>query len=283
MTTKTIDTLVEDVFQLFDPKVSHNVDEDNLTQFGETVKDIVRKRLLERDQSKDNLRFSALGRPDRQIWLQAQEDAPTEEMRAQTYYKFLYGDLIEAMMVFLVKESGHDVQMEQHEIEVDGVKGHIDCTIDGVVVDVKSAAPYSYQKFVKQTFYEDIFSKQYLDQLCGYANVLTPDKAPAFLVFDKVSGDICVRHVSASIMKDFQPAPRIAHLKEVLASDQIPPKCYPDEEEGKSGNRKLGLGCSYCGQKKKCWPGVRKFIYSNGPKYLTTVKKTPDVYEDTSF
>jgi hypothetical protein len=42
---------------------------------------------------------------------------------------------------------------------------------------------------------------------------------------------------------------------------------------------KLGTGCSYCAFKKHCWPGLRGFAYSGGPRYLTNVVKTPDVPE----
>ena len=43
--------------------------------------------------------------------------------------------------------------------------------------------------------------------------------------------------------------------------------------------------CAYCEYKAHCWKdanggrGLRKFIYSNGPVYLTEVNKTPKVIE----
>lgn len=282
---KTIDTLVEDIYALFDPTKDHVVNEDFIEEFGENVKAIVRERLLGREERpKGALRFSGLGKPDRQVWYDAQEgDDSEEEMTPQTYFKFLYGDLIEAMVIFLVKESGHVVEDEQLEIEVDGVLGHIDARIDGVITDVKSAAPYSFLKFVNGSYTSDPFSKQYLDQLCGYSNVLTPGESPAFLVFDKVSGKLEVVKVSSSVAEDFKPEVRINQLRAVISSDVPPVRCYEDEPDGKSGNRKLTTFCGYCKHKRKCWPGVRKFIYSNGPRYLTEVKKLPDVWEDKEF
>ena len=65
----------------------------------------------------------------------------------------------------------------------------------------------------------------------------------------------------------------------------MPPKCYPDEPDGKSGNRKLAIGCVFCGYRDHCWSdanggkGLRKFKYSTGIRYLTQVHKTPDVQE----
>ncbi len=79
---------------------------------------------------------------------------------------------------------------------------------------------------------------------------------------------------------------KIAKLKTCLESDTPPPRCYPDEADGVTGNRKLGVNCSYCSFKNECWSdsnkgeGLRKFIYSNGPRWLTTVKNEPKVSED---
>jgi len=275
--TKTLDTLVQDVYALFDPKITHTPNEENLDEFAETIKQILRIRLSQREDVSNPLRFSSLGRPDRQVWYMAQGEAP-EELSPKTYYKFLYGDLIEALLLFLVKEAGHSVERQQEEIEVDGVLGHIDAIIDGVVVDVKSASPYGYQKFKNNTIVgDDPFG--YIQQISGYSNVLTPGRGPAFLANDKVHGDICVTPVSASITAAYKPEERIAHLKEVIASDTPPDRCYPDEPDGQSGNRKLGTGCSYCTFRNRCWPDLRTFLYSSGPRYLTTVKKVPNVPE----
>ena len=275
----SLDTLVADVYSLFDPNKTHEPNEDNLNEFAENMKNILRTRLASREDVRDPLRFSALGKPDRQLWYMAKK-YPSEEMTPKTFFKFTYGDVIEALLLFLAKESGHDVHSEQMEIEVDGVKGHIDAIIDGVVVDVKSASPYSYKKFKDHSLIEnDPFG--YIEQISGYTSEITPGKGGAFLAADKVSGDITVMNVSSSIVATHPPAPRIAHLKEVIAQDAPPPRCFDPEPDGKSGNMKLGTQCSYCAFKHECWPGLRTFIYSTGPRYLTTVAKVPDVYEVT--
>ena len=49
---------------------------------------------------------------------------------------------------------------------------------------------------------------------------------------------------------------------------------------------KLSIGCSYCAYKVDCWSdandgqGLRKFIYSKGPRWLTKVVSEPNVSED---
>ncbi len=275
--SKSIDTLVEDIYDLFDPNKTHEPNEENLDYLANSMKELLRVRLSQRENTRDPLRFSSLGKGDRQLWYQA-HGYEAEEMTAKTYFKFLYGDVIEQLILFLCKEAGHTVEREQEELEVEGVKGHIDAVIDGVVVDVKSASPFSYKKFKDGSLFEkDSFG--YVAQLSGYSNVLTPNQAPAFLAFDKVSGDICLLEVSTSITKDYKPEERIAHLKDVISSETPPPRCFDDEKEGESGNRKLGTNCSYCAYKFDCWPDTRVFLYSNGPRFLTKVVKEPNVME----
>jgi len=208
----------------------------------------------------------------------AHHDGTAEKLSPKTFFKFLYGDVIEQLVLFLAKEAGHDVERHQEEIEVDGVKGHIDAIIDGVVVDVKSASPFGYKKFERNAVvFDDPFG--YVQQLAGYANVLTPGEKASWVAFDKVSGEICVSDLSSSIIKDHDPVQRIAHLKEVIASDEIPPLCYLPEPDGKSGNLKLPTPCSYCPHKQRCHPKLRTFLYSNGPRFLTHVAKLPEVPE----
>ena len=65
----------------------------------------------------------------------------------------------------------------------------------------------------------------------------------------------------------------------------MPDKCYADIPDGKSGNRKLAIGCVYCSHKQICWSdsnqgkGLRVFKYSKGNRFLTNIAKEPDVEE----
>lgn len=275
---KSLQTLPEDIYSLFDPTQHHEVNEDNLEWAAQQFKELLRVRLSEREPLSDPLRFSSMGRPDRQIWYMAQQEIEAEPIQSKTYFKFLYGDVIELLILFLAREAGHTVERTQEELEVDGVKGHIDAVIDGVVVDVKSASPYGFQKFKKNSVTEDD-PFGYVQQLAGYSAVINPGEAAAWVAFDKVDGEICVSNLSASIIKDFDPAERIAHLKEVVAREEPPERCYPDVPDGQSGNRKLGTACSYCSFKHQCWPGLRTFLYSGKPRFLTHVAREPDVLE----
>lgn len=277
---KKLETLPQDVYNLFDPESDHEASEELLDEFCENLKDILRLRLQASPRREGGaIRFSSLGKPNRQIWMDSHPDPENEEpMPAKTYLKFLYGDVIEQLYLYLAKEAGHSVTDEQREIEVDGIKGHIDAIIDGTVVDVKSASSYGYTKFATNTVeQDDPFG--YVAQLAGYASVLTPDKEAAWWAVDKSSGDNCISELSKMTIKYHPPAERITHLKEVVASDTPPELCYEPVPDGKSGNMKLPVGCSYCKHKFRCHPGLRTFLYSTGPRFLTTVVREPEVYE----
>ena len=131
MTDKTLETLPEDVYSLFDPESDHEVSEENLDTFCENVKEILKSRLKKQSVPSSPIRFSALGKPDRQMWYEAHPEEGTKEpMLPKVYLKFMYGAIIEEMLLFLIKEAGHDVKDEQRQVEIDGVTGHIDAIID---------------------------------------------------------------------------------------------------------------------------------------------------------
>lgn len=279
---KDISTLVNDIYSLFDPNSNHEASEELLEEFANNLKAVLRQRLKSSARGEARgIRFSMLGKKDRQVWMDNHPDPTLEEqMRPQTYMKFLYGDVIEQLYLYLAKEAGHNVTDEQREVEVNGILGHIDARIDGVVVDVKSASSYGFEKFKKGTVeQDDPFG--YVEQLAGYASVLTPGEDAYWLAIDKTTAELCLSPLSKQVIKHHHPEPRIDHLKEVIARDEPPELCYQPVPDGKSGNMKLDTGCSYCQHKKRCFPNVRTFIYSNGPRFLTEVVRTPDVPEVT--
>ena len=98
--------------------------------------------------SKNNLRMSNVGKPIRQLWydLKSEEEAQIP-LDSSVFIKFLYGHILEEVVLLLVKLAGHEVTSEQEEVDVDGVKGHMDCKIDGEVIDIKTASGFAFKKF----------------------------------------------------------------------------------------------------------------------------------------
>lgn len=283
----SIDTLVEDIQGLFGT-ASHEVDPKRAEVLGHTIATVVTQRLAEEDGSrKGTLRMSNLGKGDRQIWYEVVSDVKVEPLPPDTKIKFLFGDVWEAIMLFLAKEAGHEVSHEQEEVVIDGVVGHMDAVIDGVVVDVKTASKYAFRKFKDGTLQDnDAFG--YYEQLAGYSHALG-DLPGAWLAVEKEQGHMALLSAPADDLVALKIPERIKHLKAVVADTENPPeRCYPDEEMGKSGNRVLGVNCSYCPFKFHCWSdanqgvGLRTFLYAKGPVHFTHVEREPkDQYEVT--
>lgn len=226
--------------------------------------------------------MSNIGKGARQLWYSSKYPDEGEVLQGHTLIKFFMGDITEQLLLFLVAQSGHKVTELQAEVVLDGIKGHIDADIDGVTVDVKSASTYSFKKFETGGLVDnDPFG--YIQQISGYAKARGTDGA--FLAMDKTSGHLAYLSFPKEELAVFDVSARIKYLKSELSKDVEPERCYTDEKMGESGNRKLGTNCSYCAFKKRCWQdsnggiGLRTFLYSTGPVFLTNVKVEPKVYE----
>ena len=273
---KSIDTLVEDIYALFE-----NEDwvptEEAVLEFGHNLARHLSKRASENKQG-PSLRASNIGYPDRKLWFSINKPETAEKLSPATRIKFLYGDLIEELILFLAKEAGHEVRGQQDAVEIHGVFGSRDAVVDGELVDVKSASTMSFRKFEDNSIVDnDPFG--YIDQLNFYLNGATdvnPDRAH-FLAVDKTLGNITL-NTQPRKYKNYVSL--ISNKREML-SKTTPPlaHCYSPVPEGKSGNLKLDTGCSYCAFKWECWPSLRAFAYSNKPVYLVEVKREPKVPE----
>lgn len=286
---KTINTLVDDIYELMTTKsAEESVDvEEEIDKFGEAVKQLMRAEFLpDRPRDGRKLRMSNIGRSDRFLWHHYNGTEPGEEIQGHTYVKFMYGHLIEEMLLFLCRMAGHTVTDEQKACEVEGIKGHMDCRIDGVVTDVKSASPYGFKKFKRGAVaYDDPFG--YVDQLKAYAHSegetefgwLAMDKSNGHLTYLKYDLKDTEAPVYNTIKGDI--AERIRHVKSVVKAEELPPVCAELQEDGKSGNMRLPVTCSYCQYKHSCYPELRTFLYSTGPRYLAEVVNEPKVQEIT--
>ena len=280
---KTIDTLIQDIYQTLEQGVDVNRADiaKALEVFAQDAKSAVATILQEgQRKGEGRLRLSQIGKPDRQIWYGVR-GTEGEPLDGQTRIKFLMGHLLEALLIVLTQAAGHTVEGQQDEIEVEGVLGHQDCRIDGVLTDIKSASSFAFKKFKDGTLSDDD-PFGYLSQLSAYATK-NGDKEAAFFAIDKNSSELAILKVHDMEMID---APsRVRALKDVVQMETPPNKCYSDTADGTSGNRKLVIGCVFCAYKKECWKdanngeGLRAFKYSNGVRYLTNVARTPDVEE----
>lgn len=282
----TITSLVADINRLLTEGVYSS---DGLNSLSQRFNLLFQERLsTQRSESSDRtLRMSNFGTTcERKLWYSVNRGSTAREFLGHTRLKFLYGDILEELVLSLASEAGHSVEGRQDTLDLYGVIGHRDAVIDGFVVDVKSANGRSFQKYKKtaEEIRNDIWFAPYYTQLQLYLEASKDDKlvttknAAGFLAVDQEMGHLQLSLVPKS--KDNWPT-LISSKKKMLEAKLPPKRAFEDEPDGLSGNRKLCTYCSYCQFNQECHPGLRTFIASTGPKYLTVVKRLPNMVEVT--
>jgi len=281
---KTVDTVVEDITNVLKNVIDgnvHTVSEEALSHLGKNIAEKVRNALEPRVRVRPDktLYASEVGKPcTRQLWYSYHRPELSEPITPSLKMKFLYGDLLEELLLFFAEAAGHEVANHQRltEVKLDNgwtVRGRIDATIDGVVVDTKSASGYGFKKF-QEGLTDENDSFGYRAQLSVY----TTDSSAGFLVINKENGHITYTKGGA---EEYDIEGRLESICEALEGETPPERTFSDIEDGKSGNRKLCTECSYCSYKNECWDNLRVFAYSGKPVFLTTVEKLPKVEEIT--
>jgi len=283
---KNLDTLIEDIYsvvgELGEGKAI-DVSEEDLDKFGEFMRQALKDWLTPRANQKPTLRMSNIGRPQRQLWFDMKRDSYGGGVSPPTMIKFLYGHILERVVLFLTELAGHEVTDEQKEIKVNGILGHMDCKIDGEVIDIKSASGFAFQKFANGTLAEsDAFG--YMAQLSGYEHAEGTNKG-GFVAINKESGELALFRPEELDKVNIET--KIRTVKKIIKSDSPPELCYQPIADGASGNMKLPRECGWCPHKFECHKdsndgkGLRVFQYAKGLTYLTKVEKLPKVEEIT--
>lgn len=279
MGLKNISTLVKDIYEVLETGRAKL----DAVRLGEMI-----ASRLAPGEGGPALRMSNLGEKCwRKLWYRQNQPSTAEPLLGPTLLKFNQGDVAEEMILSLSEQAGHTVEGRQDAVELHGVVGHIDAIIDGILVDVKSANSRGMDKFKNHTLEtEDPFG--YLTQLSAYAEALKDDprlkikKEVAFLAFDKELGHLVLDRYK---VKQVDWPKKIAELRDMLAEETPPKRAYIPKPDGASGNMQIPMECSYCQFKTECYKdsnngrGLRKFIYSTGPRWLTSVMREPNVPE----
>lgn len=286
---KTIDTLVPDIYGV----LSNGPDPNQLLTLPSIEGSFQRQLTQTREPPKpeDPLYASEIGQDcARKMWYKRNKPEVAEALPPYTKFKFMYGDSIEELLLALAVAAGHEVTHSQESVELKTskgeslVRGRTDAVIDGCVVDVKSMSSPAFKRYSEHGLTADNDTFGYRWQLAIYHWMLAERgdveaKAPAFLL----GADKQLGHIKLIPCHDLptlsEVVKRTAALMAAVRQDKPPPRHYADEPMGARGNRKLGTACSYCDFKNECWPGMRTFLYSKGPVYLTAVADTPAVPE----
>jgi len=215
----------------------------------------------------------------------------------------MYGDSIEFLVILIAKHTNLCIENTQAQVsktyDTQGgkftVRGMMDCTVDGNVFDVKSASTYAFKKFKdlqdsgneSQFINNDAFA--YVDQLDVYSGILHADNAihpQGWIAVEKQLG-----HIATPVIESEAAWDRHVPLVDAQMRAPLPPERNAGTDhhlpvaDGKSGNMKLPISCSYCDYKRNCWQdanggrGIRTFLYSNKPVDLVVVSREPKVKE----
>ena len=240
-------------------------------------------------ESGPSLRMSSIGRPICQQILARENCA--KEGSYNDIMRFLFGDLIEAVAMLIMKSSGINIVKEQSRcsLELDGenIKGTLDVIIeeDGVqkVWDIKSASPYSFDnKFGKgydAIKEDDAFGYITQGHLYGESYGLP---FGGWIVINKSSGEWAVVESPEDFGEErkrvLQQADNI--IKTVKKADFKKAKFKDDWEtyrqDGevlRTKNRMMPKLCTFCEYKKHCWEDAR---YES--KITSKAKSPPQVW-----
>ena len=283
-----MNNLIEDIYKTIEPLSDGealDISEYQIEVFGKAMEAVLRSwaNPTKRD-SNFSVRMSNVGKHPRRLWFDNKYKNEQGESKPNppTQIKFLYGHILEELVKLFVSLSGHDITGEQKEVVVDSISGHIDCIIDGEVVDIKTASGFAFNKFKNGTLRDDD-PFGYLGQLAGYEESEGTSNG-GLLVINKENGELCFYQPEDLDKPNIRN--KIQNIKTALKKDEPPEDyCFKIVPDGVKGNEKINKNCAWCPYKFKCYEGsnngkgLRVFKYSKGYAFLTKVVVEPKVQE----
>ena len=296
--------LVDDVYKMLDTLeagTSVPISDKAFEDFGKACAKALKRQMQPKvTPSKGRVRMSNLGRPDRILYYEVNNPDKKELCSASNRIRFMYGDLVEELVLFLMEASGNTIENKQQHIKLTVGSGEHEATLNGgcdgtsrgTVFDIKSASSYAFNNKFKPGGLEASDPFGYRTQLAAYMtdnSVHTGSGTPGFIVIDKTSGEM--KECSPALPAAYEVRERYEHVLLVTESDIEPPRCHPPEPKGNKGNMILGKECSWCDFKQHCYRdanngrGLRSFQYKSykglEDVYFTEVWDEPRVKETT--
>ena len=234
-----------------------------IEEFGEACKTAIKKQFTDKRPNKFKLRASNVGRPLCQLQME-KNGAKGESQPYSAKMRNLFGDLIEATAVLILKSSGVEVTNEQKSVRYnmsDGthIDGTFDVEIDNKIWDIKSASPFAFEHKFKNGFNAltkgDTFG--YVEQGYVYSEA-EKKKFGGWIAINKSTGEWAVTEtpLADDEYKD-EALKKVKKNTEAIKKNLPFKRCFSDTEEmyrrKPTGNRVLGFECSYCPFKKECW------------------------------
>jgi len=245
-------------------KESVKLDKGLVEEFGEACKNALLKQFEDQRKDKFEPRMSNIGRPLCQLQMEA-KGVKGEGQPYNVKVRNTFGDVIEALAIFIMKSAGVNIKNEQKKVKYkfngNEIEGKQDVEIDEKIWDIKSASPYSFEKKFGE---EGGFLEVVKEDSFGYASQgflygeSQNKKFGGWIAINKSTGEWTVCETPAMIEPHKTEALKKAKDNLKALKDKVPfKKQYDDIAEtfrGKpTGNRVLGFVCSYCPYKLPCW------------------------------
>ena len=245
-------------------KESVKLDKGLVEEFGEACKNALLKQFEDQRKDKFEPRMSNIGRPLCQLQMEA-KGVKGEGQPYNVKVRNTFGDIIEALAIFIMKSAGVNIKNEQKKVKYkfngNQIEGKQDVEIDEKIWDIKSASPYSFEKKFGE---EGGFLEVVKEDSFGYASQgflygeSQNKKFGGWIAINKSTGEWTVCETPAMIEPHKTEALKKAKDNLKALKDKVPfKKQYDDIAEtfrGKpTGNRVLGFVCSYCPYKLPCW------------------------------
>jgi hypothetical protein len=251
-------------------KASVKVPNKLIKEFGDACKDAFKKQFTGKRQKKFRYRMSNIGKPLCQLQME-KSGAEAETMPYNAKMRNLFGDLIEAAAITIMKASGievNDIQKKVvHKFENKEINGTIDVKIDGKIWDIKSASPYSFNNKFGENGGFDALKKDdafgYIGQGYMYGEADKSDFG-GWIVINKSTGEWCSTEVPPEDSSKKEAVKKAEDNIKKLESDSPFKRCFSDVEEffyrKPTGNRILGTSCGFCPYKKPCWGNQIQYL-----------------------
>ena len=233
-------------------------------EFGEACKNALLKQFEDQRRNKFEPRMSNIGRPLCQLQMEA-KGVKGEGQPYNVKVRNTFGDIIEALAIFIMKSAGVNIKNEQKKVKYkfngNEIEGKQDVEIDEKIWDIKSASPYSFEKKFGE---EGGFLEVVKEDSFGYASQgflygeSQNKKFGGWIAINKSTGEWTVCETPAMIEPHKTEALKKAKDNLKALKDKVAfKKQYDDIAEtfrGKpTGNRVLGFVCSYCPYKLTFW------------------------------
>ena len=262
-------------------------------EFAELSRKALEKHFT-RQKEDFRLRMSNVGKPLCQLQMQAKGVEP-EKPSHDFIVRMIIGDMLEALVIVLLKAAKIEVKSQHQKVSLGvgdrQIEGEYDIELDDGIYDIKSVSPFSFTtKFNADNGYDKIKQSDsfgYISQGHGYGMAANkPFKG--WIAINKTTGEIVFTDAKHTDEEKKEVYSKIYNTSVALLDEKPFERCFTDVEEvyysKPTGNRTLGIECSYCPYKHDCWDNLefRRQLPSKGknPKWTWYTKIDPKWIEE---